>query len=50
MRGDYLKCPECNKEMRWIGDDFIEEDRILQTVYDCDDCQIDVIKNQKTSC
>lgn len=42
-----MNCPECNKEMRWVGDQYIEEDEVLQTVYDCSDCYIDVIKNRK---
>jgi hypothetical protein len=45
-----MDCPECKHEMRWIGDQYIEEDELLQEVYDCKSCQIEVIKNKKTSC
>lgn len=40
-----MKCPECNKQMRWVGDDLIEEDSIIQSLFDCSVCKIDVIKN-----
>lgn len=39
-----MKCPECNKELRWVGDEVILDDNILETVYDCHECFIDVIK------
>jgi DNA-directed RNA polymerase subunit RPC12/RpoP len=45
-----MKCPECSQEMRWVGDQLIEEDSILQMVYDCQKCKIDVIKNVETGC
>jgi uncharacterized protein with PIN domain len=40
-----MKCPECNKELRWVGDQSVEEN-IIQLVYDCDDCNIEVIKTK----
>lgn len=44
-----MKCPECEKEMIWINDDFLIEDKIIQNTYNCSDCSIDVIKYLKTA-
>jgi hypothetical protein len=41
-----MKCPECEKEMRWVGDQTVDED-IVQYVHDCSDCDIEVIKTKK---
>lgn len=40
-----MDCPECNKEMRWVGDQTIDE--YLEIVYDCSDCLLDVIKRKQ---
>lgn len=41
-----MKCPECNNELRWVGDQTIDKD-VVQQVYDCNDCQVEVIKTKK---
>jgi hypothetical protein len=39
-----LNCPECHKEMMWIGDsDTVDED-VYVTLMVCNDCSIDVSK------
>lgn len=41
-----MKCPECNEEMSWAGDQNIEEN-IIQFVFECNECQIEVIKTKE---
>lgn len=45
-----MKCPECKRPLRWVGDEIFEEDTYtyLETVLDCCKCNIDVIKKNYT--
>jgi transcription elongation factor Elf1 len=38
-----LKCPECNKEMMWSGDNEIDEEVYITTMI-CNECDIEVNK------
>jgi DNA-directed RNA polymerase subunit RPC12/RpoP len=35
-------CPECNKELLWITDQ--RDDEIISYEYECDDCNIQLVK------
>lgn len=38
-----LNCPECGREMVWVGDSDMEED-VFSTLMTCRDCHIEVVK------
>lgn len=39
-----LNCPECGKEMGWVGDNDSMEEDVYETLMTCRDCHIDLIK------
>jgi hypothetical protein len=39
-----LNCPECNKEMLWMGDSETMEDEVYETHMTCNECHIDLFK------
>jgi DNA-directed RNA polymerase subunit RPC12/RpoP len=43
-----MKCPECEKEMKWIGDNE-DTNEDTYSYYACDDCKIDLFKYWKVS-